>query len=99
MHALDSLPLPSNALGVCVCMSLQVYEMLVTEHSIDSSLRTYCPYKDCSCLLERPDDIDEAAAAGQDHPFECPACHRHFCLCCGIAGWHTVSPCRLLSSA
>jgi hypothetical protein len=71
---------------------LQVYEMLVTEHCIDSSLRAYCPYKDCSCLLERPDDDEEggAAADGQDFPFECPACQRHFCLSCGITGWHVV---------
>jgi hypothetical protein len=66
--------------------------MLVTEHCIDSSLRAYCPYKDCSCLLERPDDEEGGAAAhGQDFPFECPACQRHFCLSCGITGWHVVS--------
>eukprot|EP00882_Tetradesmus_deserticola_P023429 GHRQ01025495.1.p1 GENE.GHRQ01025495.1~~GHRQ01025495.1.p1 ORF type:complete len:163 (+),score=13.17 GHRQ01025495.1:576-1064(+) len=76
-----------------VCAYLQKYEMLVTEHSIDSSRRTYCPFKDCSCLLERPDDEDEAAAGGQDFPFECPACHRCFCLSCGVTGWHTVIPC------
>jgi hypothetical protein len=64
--------------------------MLVMEHSIDSSLRTYCPYKDCSCLLERPDEEEEAAAGGQDFPFECPACQRTFCLSCSITGWHTV---------
>jgi hypothetical protein len=68
-----------------------VYGVLVAEHCIDSSLRAYCPYKDCSCLLERPDGEQGAAAAdGQDFPFECPACQRHFCLSCGITGWHTV---------
>jgi hypothetical protein len=69
---------------------LQVYEMLVMEHCIDSSLRAYCPYKDCSCLLERPDEEEQAAAGGQDFPYECPACQRHFCLSYGITGWHTV---------
>ncbi|WIA13220.1 hypothetical protein OEZ85_006812 [Tetradesmus obliquus] len=73
--------------------ALQVYEMLVMEHCIDSSLRAYCPYKDCSCLLERPGDEDEAAAGGQDLPFECPACQRTFCLSCGITGWHTGMTC------
>jgi hypothetical protein len=64
--------------------------MLVMERCIDSSLRAYCPYKDCSCLLERPDEEDEAAAGGQDFPFECPACQRTFCLSCSITGWHMV---------
>lgn len=68
----------------------QVYEMLVMEQSIDCSRRAYCPYKDCSCLLERPDEDDELAPGGQDAPFECPACRRTFCLSCGITGWHSV---------
>lgn len=64
--------------------SAQVYDILVMENSIDASLRVYCPYKDCSCLLERPEDDGGGA-------FECPSCHRVFCGSCGVAGWHTVS--------
>ena len=66
---------------------LQTLEALVTEQSIDHARRAYCPYKDCSCLLERPDPEE----GDGNEPFECPLCHRIFCLSCGIAGWHTVS--------
>lgn len=43
---------------------LQLYEQLTAEEAIDSSLRAYCPYNDCSILLERPEG--DEAAAGQD---------------------------------
>jgi hypothetical protein len=70
-----------------------VFEYLVAEHLIDTSRRVYCPYKDCSLLLERPEPEEEMvdASGNQEAPYECPACHRHFCLSCGVTGWHAVS--------
>jgi hypothetical protein len=72
---------------------LQVFEYLIAEHLIDTARRVYCPYKDCSVLLERPEPDEEMldAAGNQEAPFECPCCKRQFCLSCGITGWHVVS--------
>jgi len=72
---------------------LQLFEYLIAEHLIDTARRVYCPYKDCSVLLERPEPDEEMVdgAGNQEAPYECPCCKRHFCLHCGITGWHTVS--------
>uniref|UniRef100_A0A383WBY6 RBR-type E3 ubiquitin transferase n=1 Tax=Tetradesmus obliquus TaxID=3088 RepID=A0A383WBY6_TETOB len=70
-----------------------LFEKLAVTGCIDPSRRAYCPYKECSCLLERPEEEDEAAAGGQDSPFECPECHKAFCLSCGIKGWHEGMTC------
>jgi hypothetical protein len=83
---------PVTFLPLTTCCP-QVYQALEAEQLIDLERRVYCPYKDCSTLLERPDQQDGQAAAAADEqeaPFECPVCHRSFCLTCGIAGWHTV---------
>jgi hypothetical protein len=70
----------------------QVYEFMIAEQMIDTQLRVYCPYKDCSVLLERPDpELEELDEHGhQAAPYECPGCKRRFCLRCGVAGWHAV---------
>jgi hypothetical protein len=77
----------------CV-LCAQVYHALEAEQLIELERRVYCPYKDCSAMLERPEQQQQQqgqAAEGQEAPFECPVCNRSFCVSCGIAGWHTVS--------
>jgi hypothetical protein len=77
----------------CCPAVLQLLERLVMEASIDQSRRAYCPYKDCSCLLERDEeDLDEDGRLpqAQDAPYMCPSCKRLFCLACHITGWHQV---------
>lgn len=86
-------PLPSLARCHTPTGQPQVFEYFVAEHLIDTSRRVYCPYKDCSVLLERPEPEEEMvdAAGNQEAPYECPSCHRQFCLSCGVTGWHVVS--------
>jgi hypothetical protein len=71
-------------------LGTQVYHALEAEQLIELERRVYCPYKDCSAMLEQPEQQGDQAADGQEAPFECPVCHRSFCVSCGIAGWHTV---------
>ncbi|KXZ48564.1 hypothetical protein GPECTOR_26g467 [Gonium pectorale] len=63
---------------------LQAFGLLEAEQAIPSQLRIFCPHKDCSMPLQRPDQ-DDMPAAG---PIACPACNRAFCLRCLIPGWH-----------
>ncbi|KXZ52052.1 hypothetical protein GPECTOR_10g1075 [Gonium pectorale] len=68
---------------------MQVFELLEAEQAIPSQLRTFCPHKDCSMPLQRPDDTDAPGPGpGEDGFTACPACHRAFCLRCLIPGWH-----------
>eukprot|EP00775_Hariotina_reticulata_P012513 gene12513-12647_t len=92
-HQRDGLEMLRTLFMIAV---LQLLERLVLESSIEQSLRAYCPYKDCSCLLERDEeDLDEEGQLpqGQDAPYKCPACNRVFCLACGITGWHQGMTC------
>jgi len=71
-----------------------IYKTLEMEAAIGAARRVYCPYKDCSCLLEHPQEEGEedegAAAEGQAAPYECLSCQREFCGSCRIVGWHQV---------
>eukprot|EP00955_Chlamydomonas_euryale_P101849 365377-Chlamydomonas_euryale.AAC.24 len=62
---------------------LQRYMQLDVESAIHPSERVYCPFKDCSALLLRP----ECKAEG---PTLCPECERTLCAKCHITGWHEV---------
>lgn len=54
-----------------------------------SSIKFYCPYKDCSALL-----IDEGGDDGMAiTDSECPHCFRLFCVQCKVP-WHTGFTCK-----
>ncbi|KAG1663539.1 hypothetical protein FOA52_003167 [Chlamydomonas sp. UWO 241] len=58
----------------------QRFMRLVVESSVPPSQRTYCPYKDCSALLIRPD------AATPEASTACSKCTRTMCVKCLIPG-------------
>ncbi|KXZ48561.1 hypothetical protein GPECTOR_26g464 [Gonium pectorale] len=62
----------------------QAFGLLQAEQAIPPRLRTYCPHKNCSVPLQRPEEGDIPA----EGPTSCPACNRMFCLRCLIPGWH-----------
>ncbi|KAG2491448.1 hypothetical protein HYH03_010234 [Edaphochlamys debaryana] len=70
----------------------QAFCFLEVESSIQPHLRCYCPHKDCSAPLERPDE-EEDGELPADAPIACPACNRMFCLRCNIPGWHKGYTC------
>ena len=54
----------------------------LTEAAIPAAHKVFCPFQDCSFLMERSED------AGGRGPFAvCFACHRGFCLECKVP-WH-----------
>lgn len=58
--------------------------------SIGPGLLTFCPHKDCSEPMLRPEDESELPL---DELATCPACHRGFCPHCMVPGWHQGYTC------
>ncbi|KAL5542619.1 hypothetical protein UlMin_010329 [Ulmus minor] len=58
------------------------------EASIPESKKYYCPFNDCSALMEYDDEGDLIIMES-----ECPVCHRLFCVVCGVA-WHAGLDCE-----
>ncbi len=62
-------------------------QQLEAEATIDPRQRLYCPHKDCSEPLLRPEHDTDLP---RDQVATCPACHRGFCPHCMVPGWHEV---------
>lgn len=87
-HAVHALDVPHAA-----CM--QAFERMEVEAAIPLAQRVYCPHKDCSALLLRPEagaEDDGGPEAASEGPATCPACSRAFCPRCNLPGWHKVRP-------
>ncbi|KAG1669196.1 hypothetical protein FOA52_001447 [Chlamydomonas sp. UWO 241] len=67
---------------------MERYTRLEVESSIHPSQRLYCPHKDCSTLLLRPEEGEP------EGPMVCPACERTLCASCLIPGWHEGFSCE-----
>ena len=65
-------------------LCMQVLRELEVQHAIGAADSLYCPHKDCSALLVKPEEDVS------DEPSECPECGRVFCATCKIPGWHKV---------
>jgi hypothetical protein len=83
-HA-HNLPLHTHIYACVICHS-QRYARLEVESAIHPSQRMYCPHKDCSTLVMRPDDEEEQCGGAS----VCPACERTLCANCYIPDGHEV---------
>lgn len=63
-----------------------LWDDVLCESTIPPEMKSYCPYKDCSGLLERENDGEVIRES------ECPFCHRLFCAKCNVA-WHSGVDC------
>ncbi|GMH27740.1 hypothetical protein Nepgr_029583 [Nepenthes gracilis] len=71
-------------------------ERAIAEDNALSSEKTYCPYPNCSVLLD-PRECYSAWASSSSQSdnscVECPACQRFLCVDCGVP-WHTSLSCE-----
>lgn len=67
-----------------------------TEANILGSDKFYCPYSNCSALLDRHECLS-ARASSSNHSdsscLECPACQKLICVDCGVP-WHSSMTCE-----
>ncbi|KAL5728493.1 RBR-type E3 ubiquitin transferase [Ranunculus cassubicifolius] len=59
---------------------------MLAESTVPTSRKTYCPYKDCSVLLDNDGRVIVTEA-------ECPNCRRMFCAQCKVP-WHAGRTCK-----
>lgn len=67
---------------------LEKWDEMLCDAMVDASQKFYCPFKDCSAMLER--DSDEVIRES-----ECPVCRRLFCARCHVP-WHPGVDCEEL---
>ncbi|XP_002972933.2 E3 ubiquitin-protein ligase arih1 [Selaginella moellendorffii] len=66
--------------------ALKVFMKKIEEERIPDAQRVYCPYPNCSDLMDRRTFLDPKPRK------LCGACQRYFCLDCRVP-WHTFSTC------
>lgn len=56
--------------------------------------RFYCPFPNCSVLLDLSQHFSRASSSSQSDLscIECPECHRDICVNCGVP-WHIMMSC------
>ncbi|XP_045822236.1 E3 ubiquitin-protein ligase RSL1-like [Trifolium pratense] len=62
---------------------LAKWKYLISEFSMPSKPKTYCPFPNCSVLLGE-EFVNQS---------KCPSCHRDFCAQCKVA-WHAGMSCQ-----
>ena len=66
------------------------WEYLISDFSIPSEEKTYCPFENCSVLLGKEDLIEKGV---DECSSKCPSCHRRFCTKCKVP-WHGGMSCQ-----
>ncbi|KAL8497330.1 hypothetical protein ACS0TY_020861 [Phlomoides rotata] len=64
---------------------VSMWDDILCESLISPRMKFYCPYKDCSGLLVRENEVIRES--------ECPFCHRLFCAECSLP-WHSGVGCE-----
>jgi E3 ubiquitin-protein ligase RNF144 len=65
------------------------WKYLISEFSVPSKPKTYCPFQNCSVLLGGDNDL-KGEFVNQS---KCPSCHRDFCAQCKVP-WHAGMNCQ-----
>ncbi|KAL2474749.1 RING/U-box superfamily protein [Abeliophyllum distichum] len=76
--------------------SYESLEQALAEANILNSDKIYCPYPNCSVLLDPHDCLPtRASSSSQSHNscVECPVCQRFICAYCGVP-WHSSMTCE-----
>ncbi|KAF9668175.1 hypothetical protein SADUNF_Sadunf15G0101700 [Salix dunnii] len=104
----SQVPIICPQLGCKYCISinecrsflpLTSYESLenaLAEADILHSDRIYCPYPNCSVLLDHRECLSarESSSSQSDNTcIDCPVCRRFFCVECGVP-WHSSMSCE-----
>ncbi|GLU14067.1 hypothetical protein SLE2022_306580 [Rubroshorea leprosula] len=80
-------------------LPLALYESLeraFAEAGVPNSNRIYCPYPNCSVLLDPRECLSARASSSSqldNSCVECPVCQRFICMECGVP-WHSSMSCE-----
>ncbi|EEF31150.1 zinc finger protein, putative [Ricinus communis] len=80
-------------------LPLTLYECLeraLAEADVLRSDRIYCPYPNCSVLLDPRECLSARASSSSQSDnscVECPVCQRFICIDCGVP-WHSLMSCE-----
>ncbi|XP_020240594.1 uncharacterized protein LOC109819306 [Cajanus cajan] len=75
--------------------SFESLEKAVSEANIDHSDRIYCPFPNCSVLLDPHECLSARASSSSQSDnscIECPVCQRFICVDCKVP-WHSSMSC------
>ena len=77
-------------------ISYQSLEKALADANILNSDSMYCPYPNCSVLLD-PNECSSSRASSSSNSenscVECPVCQRFICVDCGVP-WHSSTTCE-----
>ncbi|XP_057511221.1 E3 ubiquitin-protein ligase RSL1 [Actinidia eriantha] len=76
--------------------SYEMLERALAEANILNSDKIYCPFPNCSVLLDPHECLSARASSSsqsENNCVECPVCQRFICVECGVP-WHTSMSCE-----
>ncbi|KAJ6410596.1 hypothetical protein OIU84_007359 [Salix udensis] len=86
----------NNEISFLPLISYESLENALAEADILHSDRIYCPYPNCSVLLDHRECLSarESSSSQSDNTcIDCPVCRRFFCVECGVP-WHSSMSCE-----
>ncbi|KAJ6374691.1 hypothetical protein OIU78_030221 [Salix suchowensis] len=104
----SQVPIICPQLGCKYCISInecRTFLPLISYESLENALaeadilhsdRIYCPYPNCSVLLDHRECLSarESSSSQSDNTcIDCPVCRRFFCVECGVP-WHSSMSCE-----
>lgn len=87
---------PSECESFLSVNSYEYLERALSEAKVPDSERMYCPYPNCSVLLNPRNCLSSRASSSSQSDnscFECPACQRYICVECAVP-WHSSMSCE-----
>ncbi|THG17462.1 hypothetical protein TEA_006852 [Camellia sinensis var. sinensis] len=76
--------------------SYEMLERALAESNVINSDKIYCPFPNCSVLLDPHECLSTRASSSSQSDnscVECPVCHRFICVECGVP-WHSSMSCE-----
>lgn len=77
--------------------SYEVLERAISESNVLSSEKIYCPYQNCSALLDPHECLSSQASSSDESNnnscMDCPVCQRSICVNCAVP-WHNLLSCE-----
>ncbi|XP_062096347.1 E3 ubiquitin-protein ligase RSL1 [Humulus lupulus] len=76
--------------------SYESFEKALEESNVNHSDRIYCPFPNCSVLLDPHECLSARASSSSQSDnscIECPVCQRFVCVDCGVP-WHSSLSCE-----
>ncbi|XAR56150.1 Ubiquitin--protein ligase [Bertholletia excelsa] len=76
--------------------SYELLKRMLVEANVLNSDKIYCPYPNCSVLLDPQECISARASSSSQSDsscVECPVCQRSICVDCGVP-WHSLLSCE-----